>query len=42
MGIPLYYKTIINDHPNIINQLSGNNIIINNHLLDLNCAIHQC
>ena len=42
MGIPLYYKPIINAHPNIINQLSGNNIIINNLLLDLNCAIHPC
>ena len=42
MGIPLYYKNIINDYPEIINKSSGFKTCINNLLFDLNCAIHPC
>ena len=41
MGIPLYYKHIISQHPDIITE-SKNKIIVNNLLFDLNCAIHPC
>ena len=42
MGIPSYYKNIIQDYPNIIIQENDFNIPINNLFLDLNCAIHPC
>ena len=39
MGIPLYFKQIYNDYPEIIiNNISGENHLF----LDLNCAIHPC
>ena len=39
MGIPLYFKRIYDDYPEII----VNNIVgLNNIFLDLNCAIHPC
>ena len=41
MGIPSYYKNIIQNYSNIIN-LNLNNQKINNLFFDLNCAIHPC
>ena len=39
MGIPLYFKTLYNDYPEIvIKNVDGNNFLF----LDLNCAIHPC
>ena len=39
MGIPLYFKTLYNDYPEIvIKNIDGNNFLF----LDLNCAIHPC
>ena len=42
MGIPLYFKTLYNDYPEIVvknvNRESTNNFLF----LDLNCAIHPC
>jgi len=40
MGIPVYYKNIVEDYPEIISPLK--NIKVNNLFLDLNCAIHPC
>lgn len=42
MGIPLYYKNIIQDFPDIIIPDNDFNIEIDNLFLDLNCAIHPC
>jgi 5'-3' exonuclease len=42
MGIPLYYKNIIQDFPDIITPNEEFNIPINNLFMDLNCAIHPC
>ena len=42
MGIPLYYKNIINNYPEIIDKSSEFKTDINNLLFDLNCAIHPC
>ena len=42
MGIPLYYKNIIQDYPDIILPNNDFNIPIHNLFLDLNCAIHPC
>ena len=41
MGIPLYFRYLINNYDNIV---SNNNQIkqIDNLFLDLNCAIHYC
>ena len=41
MGIPLYFKNIINDFPDIISPNDTFHQEIN-YLLDLNCAIHPC
>jgi len=42
MGIPLYFKTLYNDYPEIVvknvSRESTNNFLF----LDLNCAIHPC
>ena len=42
MGIPLFYKHVITQHPDIITGPAKNKIIVNNLLFDLNCAIHPC
>ena len=42
MGIPLYYKNIINDYPEIIHTSLNFKKKINNLFFDLNCAIHPC
>ena len=42
MGIPAYYKSIIQTYPNIIETKENSKIKINNLFLDLNCAIHPC
>ena len=39
MGIPAYYKTIINACPDIITTEKKS---FHNLFLDLNCAIHPC
>ena len=41
MGIPLYFKTIYNNYPEIV--ISNIDLDKNSYLfLDLNCAIHPC
>ena len=41
MGVPLYFKTILEQYNNVL--LSQNNDIIKNNLFfDLNCLIHPC
>tara|TARA_B100001094_G_scaffold95220_2_gene91201 strand:- start:11734 stop:13248 length:1515 start_codon:yes stop_codon:yes gene_type:complete len=43
MGIPIYYKELIQNYPDIIQYPSENkNLCINNLFFDLNCAIHPC
>lgn len=45
MGIPHYFKKILNEFPEVINSkssLSNKNINIDNLFLDFNCCIHQC
>ena len=42
MGIPLYFKNIINDFPDIISPNDTFHQEINYLFLDLNCAIHPC
>ena len=45
MGIPYYFRKIVNDFPEIINSkntLEFNNTKINNLFLDFNCCIHSC
>tara|TARA_Y100000817_G_scaffold166397_1_gene130072 strand:- start:204 stop:1727 length:1524 start_codon:yes stop_codon:yes gene_type:complete len=41
MGIPLFYKHVITQHPEIITE-SKQKIDVNYLLFDLNCAIHPC
>ena len=41
MGIPLYFKHIVTEHPEIINR-TNEKLKINNLFFDLNCAIHPC
>ena len=41
MGIPLYFKTIVSDYPEIIKDIKDVNQV-NRLFLDLNCAIHPC
>ena len=40
MGIPAYFRNIIQDYPNIITPVK--NDIIDYICFDLNCAIHPC
>ena len=42
MGIPAYYKKLIQNYPEIIIHSSNYNNKINNIFFDLNCAIHPC
>tara|TARA_B100001094_G_C18193882_1_gene809225 strand:- start:5920 stop:7416 length:1497 start_codon:yes stop_codon:yes gene_type:complete len=42
MGIPSYYKNIIQSHPDVVSDINDKNSIINNLFFDLNCAIHPC
>ena len=41
MGIPLFYKHVITQHPEVITE-SKQKIDVNYLLFDLNCAIHPC
>ena len=41
MGVPLYFKTILEQYNNILLS-QNNNIIKNNLFFDLNCLIHPC
>jgi 5'-3' exoribonuclease 1 len=41
MGIPSYYSYLIKNYPNIISQLSLNNLTINNLFLDSNSIIYD-
>ena len=45
MGIPYYFRKIVNDFPNVIkikSILNENNIHFHNVFLDFNCCIHGC
>ena len=42
MGIPVYFKNIINDYKDILIQEDLFNKRINNLFFDLNCLIHPC
>ena len=42
MGVPLYFKNIIQNYPEIIFSTDSNDIKIDNLFFDLNCAIHPC
>ena len=42
MGIPVYFKNIINNYNDILIQQDLFNIKINNLFFDLNCLIHPC
>ena len=42
MGIPSYYKNIIQEYPEIIIPCEEFNHSPDNLFLDLNCAIHPC
>lgn len=45
MGIPFYFRKIVNDFPDIINSsstLKDKDIKFNNLFLDFNCCIHGC
>ncbi len=42
MGIPSYYKKIVDEFPNIIYSKNLHNKINDRVFLDFNCGIHQC
>ena len=42
MGIPLYFKTLYNDYPEIVVKNINRECVNNFLFLDLNCAIHPC
>lgn len=42
MGIPSYFKSIINNFPTILHSQSFHNDINDRVFLDFNCGIHQC
>ena len=42
MGIPLYFKTLYNDYPEIVVKNITRENLENFLFLDLNCAIHPC
>ena len=42
MGIPSYYKNIIQDYPEIIEPYEKCDIYVDHLFFDLNCAIHPC
>ena len=42
MGIPLYFKTLYNDYPEIVIKNINRENLENLLFLDLNCAIHPC
>ena len=42
MGIPVFFKKLINDYNKIIIPYTTNNTTIHNLFFDLNCLIHPC
>ena len=42
MGIPSYYKNIIENYPNIVSTKLDLKLNVDNLFFDLNCAIHPC
>jgi 5'-3' exonuclease len=42
MGIPSYYKNIIDNFPSTIYSQKNHHVINNRVFLDFNCGIHQC
>lgn len=45
MGIPYFFRKIVNEFPNIINvktTLNDNDVTLHNLFLDFNCCIHGC
>ena len=42
MGVPSYFKNIIQSYPDILISKENFNYNVNNLFFDLNCLIHPC